>query len=311
MANLDISQEPHPNKLATIPAVTSWRDYLEMCKPRVVLLMLLCSMVGMFLATPAMVPWDILLFGNLGIALVAGSAAALNHLVDSRIDANMARTKARPIAQGRVTNVQAATFIAVTGVTGIAMLAILVNPLTAWLNLASWIGYGVVYTVYLKRATPQNIVIGGLFGAAPPLFGWTAVTNSLDGGGLLLVLIIFAWTPPHFWALAIERKEEYAKVNVPMLPVTHGVEYTKLHILLYTIVLFLVTLLPYFTGMSNLLYLGSAIVLGMGFLYWSVVLLKGTNRQAPMKTFRYSISYLMLLFLALLADHYLLPVGAV
>ncbi|MCB1646824.1 MAG: heme o synthase [Pseudomonadales bacterium] len=285
-----------------------WRDYLEMCKPRVVLLMLLCSMVGMFLATPGMVPWDILIFGNLGIALVAGSAAALNHLMDSRIDADMARTRNRPMAQGRVTQTQGAVFVAATGVLGTLILAVLINPLTAWLNIASWIGYGVIYTVYLKRATPQNIVIGGLFGAAPPLFGWTAVTNSIDPGGLLLVLIIFAWTPPHFWALAIDRKKEYEKVDIPMLPVTHGVEYTKLHILLYTIIMILVTILPFLIGMSNILYLASALILGGIFLYWSLVLLKGDNRKAPMETFRYSIVYLMLLFLALLLDHYLFPV---
>jgi len=272
------------------------------------MLMLLCSVAGMFLATPGMVPWDILLFGNLGIALVAGSAAALNHLLDSKIDADMARTRSRPVAQGRVTNVQGAVFVAATGILGFVLLYALVNPLTAWLNLASWVGYGVIYTAYLKRATPQNIVIGGLFGAAPPFFGWTAVTNSIDGGGLLLVLIIFAWTPPHFWALAIDRVDEYRKVDIPMLPVTHGEQYTKLHILLYTIVMILVTILPYLIGMSNLFYLVSALALGGGFLYWSLVLLKGTNRRAPRETFRYSIVYLMLLFLALLIDHYAFPV---
>lgn len=289
----------------------SWRDFLEMCKPKVVLLMLLCSLVGMFLATPGMVPLDIILFGNLGIALVAGSAAALNHLVDAKIDADMARTRNRPIATGRVSPIQGAAFVGATGIAGIAILALLVNPLTAWLNLFSWVGYGIIYSVYLKRATPQNIVIGGLFGAAPPLFGWTAVTGSIDSGGLLLVLIIFAWTPPHFWALAIERVEEYRKVDVPMLPVTHGTEYTKLHILLYTIIMVLITLLPYLTGMSNLLYFGAAIALGAGFLYWSVVLLWGNNRKAPMETFRYSIVYLMVLFIALLLDHWLLPVSYV
>ena len=281
-----------------------------MCKPRVVLLMLLCATVGMFLATPGMVPIDVLVIGNIGIALVAGSAAALNHLVDSKIDADMARTKARPMAQGRVSNRQGAMFVAITGLVGFGLLMVFINPLTAWLNFASWVGYGVIYTMYLKRATPQNIVIGGLFGAAPPLFGWTAVTNSLDGGGLLLVLIIFAWTPPHFWALAIERKEEYKKVDVPMLPVTHGVQYTKLHIVLYTIIMILVTVLPFLIGMSNVLYLVSALVLGGIFLYWSLVLLKGDNRQAPMKTFHYSIVYLGLLFLALLVDHYVMPVGS-
>lgn len=301
MANLDYTQT-----LET----PLWRDYLEMCKPRVVLLMLLCATVGMFLATPGMVPIDVLVIGNIGIALVAGSAAALNHLVDSKIDADMARTKARPMAQGRVSNRQGAMFVAVTGLVGFGLLMVFINPLTAWLNFASWVGYGVIYTMYLKRATPQNIVIGGLFGAAPPLFGWTAVTNSLDGGGLLLVLIIFAWTPPHFWALAIERREEYKKVDVPMLPVTHGVQYTKLHIVLYTIIMILVTVLPFLIGMSNVLYLVSALVLGGIFLYWSLVLLKGDNRQAPMKTFHYSIVYLGLLFLALLVDHYVMPVGS-
>jgi protoheme IX farnesyltransferase len=301
VANLDYTQ--------TLEAPL-WRDYLEMCKPRVVLLMLLCATVGMFLATPGMVPIDVLVIGNIGIALVAGSAAALNHLVDSKIDADMARTKARPMAQGRVSNRQGAMFVAITGLVGFGLLMVFINPLTAWLNFASWVGYGIIYTMYLKRATPQNIVIGGLFGAAPPLFGWTAVTNSLDGGGLLLVLIIFAWTPPHFWALAIERKEEYKKVDVPMLPVTHGVQYTKLHIVLYTIIMILVTVLPFLIGMSNVLYLVSALVLGGIFLYWSLVLLKGDNRQAPMKTFHYSIVYLGLLFLALLVDHYVMPVGS-
>lgn len=292
-------------------AIATWRDYLEMCKPKVVLLMLLCALVGMFLATPGMVPLDIIFFGTLGIALVAGSAAAMNHLLDARIDADMARTKQRPMAQGRVSNVQGGVFVALTGILGIGILAVMINPLTAWLNLLSWVGYGVIYTVYLKRATPQNIVIGGLFGAAPPLFGWTAVTNSIDGGGLLLVLIIFAWTPPHFWALAIDRMEEYRKVNIPMLPVTHGEQYTKVHILLYTIVMLLITIMPYLIGMSNLLYLVCALILGAGFLYWSLVLLRGRNRRAPIETFRYSIVYLMLLFVALLLDHWLLPVNYV
>jgi protoheme IX farnesyltransferase len=292
----------------TIQETPSWRDYYEMCKPRVVLLMLLCTLVGMFLATEGMVPWDILIFGNLGVALVAGSAAALNHMIDATIDARMARTMNRPIAQGRVSNTQGAVFVGVTGILGIAILALLVNPLTAWLNLASWVGYGVIYTIYLKRATPQNIVIGGLFGAAPPLFGWTAVTNSIDGGGLLLVLIIFAWTPPHFWALAIDRMEEYKKVDIPMLPVTHGEQYTKVHILLYTIILVLTTILPYVIGMSNILYLLSALALGAVFIYWSLVMLFTDNPKAPIETFKYSIVYLALLFIALLVDHYVFPV---
>jgi protoheme IX farnesyltransferase len=287
----------------------TWRDYYEMCKPRVVMLMLLCTVVGMFLATTGMVPWNILVFGNLGVALVAGSAAALNHLIDARIDARMARTQNRPVAQGRVSSLQGAIFIGVTGIAGLTILAVLVNPLTAWLNLASWVGYGIIYSVYLKRATPQNIVIGGIFGAAPPLFGWTAVTNSIDGGGLLLVLIIFAWTPPHFWALAIDRMEDYRKVDIPMLPVTHGEHYTKVHILLYTIIMIITSILPYLIGMSNLLYLVSAIALGAGFLYWSLKMLLGDDPRAPIETFRYSIFYLMALFIALLADHYIFPVS--
>ena len=287
----------------------SWRDYLEMCKPRVVLLMLLCALVGMFLATPGMVPLDTLVLGLVGIGLVAGSAAVVNHLADAHIDARMARTQARPVATGRVSQSQGIAFSALTGIVGMLILWFGVNPLTAWLNLASWVGYGIIYTAYLKRATPQNIVIGGLFGAAPPLFGWTAVTGSIDSGGLLLVLIIFAWTPPHFWALAIDRVNDYRKVDVPMLPVTHGTAYTKLHILLYTIIMVLISLLPYLTGMSNLLYFGAALALGAGFLYWSLVLLWGNNRKAPMETFRYSIFYLGALFVALLIDHYFFPVS--
>ena len=292
----------------TILQSPSWRDYLEMCKPRVVLLMLLCTLVGMFLATNEMVPFDVILFGSVGVALVAGSAAALNHLVDANIDSKMARTQHRPFAQGRVSNLQGTVFVGVTGIAGIGILAFMINPLTAWLNLASWLGYGVVYTMYLKRATPQNIVIGGLFGAAPPLFGWTAVTGSVDGGGLLLVLIIFAWTPPHFWALAIDRMEEYRDVDIPMLPVTHGAHYTKVHILLYTIIMVITSVLPFVIGMSNILYLLIALALGAGFLYWALVMLLTDDEKAPMETFRYSIFYLMALFVALLADHYFFPV---
>jgi len=287
----------------------SWRDYLEMCKPRVVLLMLICSVAGMFLATSSVVPLDVLIYGNIGIALVAGSAAVVNHIADAHIDSRMARTQSRPVATGRVSNRDAIIFSAVTGIIGLGMLWFLINPLTAWLNLASWVGYGLIYTFFLKRATPQNIVIGGLFGAAPPLFGWTAVTNSIDPGGLLLVLIIFVWTPPHFWALALERKDEYAEVGMPMLPVTHGEAYTRLHILLYTILLVLCTILPYLIGMSGPLYLAGALALGGGFLYWAIVLMRNNNPRAPMETFRYSIVYLGALFLVLLLDHYLLVQG--
>jgi protoheme IX farnesyltransferase len=286
----------------------TWRDYLELCKPRVVLLMLLCAVVGMFLATPGMVPIDVLIFGTIGIALVAGSAAAVNHLADAEIDARMARTQARPMATGRITMVQGIAFAALTGVTGFGVLHELVNPLTAWLNVASWVGYGLVYTLFLKRATPQNIVIGGLFGAAPPLFGWAAVSNSVEPGALLLVLIIFAWTPPHFWALALDRKEEYRNVNVPMLPVTHGETYTRWHILYYTLILLAVSLMPFVIGMSGLIYLFAAAALGIGFVYWAVILLNNKNPRAAIETFRYSIVYLAALFVALLVDHYL-PFG--
>ncbi len=286
----------------------AWRDYLEMCKPRVVLLMLLCAVVGMFLATPGMVPIATLVFATLGIALVAASAAVVNHIADAQIDARMARTHDRPIATGRVTSTNGLIFSAILGIAGMWVLHQFVNPLTAWLNLASWIGYGIIYTLFLKRATPQNIVIGGLFGAAPPLFGWAAVSNSVEPGALLLVLIIFAWTPPHFWALALDRKAEYAKANIPMLPVTHGDVYTRWHILFYTLILFAVSLLPYLIAMSGLIYLVSAAALGIGFLYWAVTLLRANNPSAPIETFRYSILYLGLLFTALLLDHYI-PLG--
>lgn len=292
-----------------VSGTASWRDYLEMCKPRVVLLMLLCALVGMYLATPGAVPLNTLVLGLLGIGLVAGSAAVVNHVADAHIDALMARTQDRPVATGRLSNTQAIVFSAIIGVAGMLILWLGVNPLTALLNFASWVGYGLIYTFWLKRATPQNIVIGGVFGAAPPLFGWTAVTNSVDPGGLLLVLIIFAWTPPHFWALALERKEEYAKAGVPMLPVTHGESFTRLHILLYTIILVIATVLPYLIGMSGLIYLAGALALGAGFLYWSVVLVRNKNPRAPMETFRYSILYLGLLFVFLLVDHYLITMG--
>ena len=284
-------------------------DYIELCKPKVVLLMLLCVMVGVCLASPSGVPLDVLLFCTVGVGLVASSAAVINHLADSHIDAKMARTQNRPVATGRVGQREGLIFAAILGVAGMLVLWFLTNPLTAWLNLCSWVGYGLVYTFFLKRATSQNIVIGGLFGAAPPLFGWTAVTNSIDGGGILLVLIIFAWTPPHFWALAVDRLEEYRKVDMPMLPVTHGVEYTNLHILLYTIVLIVVSVLPYVIGMSNLIYLIAALGLGAGFLYWAISMMRGKNPRAPIETFRYSILYLAVLFMALLVDHYAMPVS--
>ncbi|MDF1831682.1 MAG: heme o synthase [Porticoccaceae bacterium] len=286
--------------------VASWRDYLELCKPNVVLVMIVTSAIGMFMAVDAgsMVPMDVLVLGNLGIALCAASAATINHLVDRRIDLKMARTLNRPIAKGRVGSNQALTFSFVLGVAGMGILLVYINALTAWLTLASLLGYAVVYTLYLKRATPQNIVIGGLAGAAPPLLGWTAVTNNVDGYGLLLVLIVFIWTPPHFWALALHRKDEYAKADVPMLPVTHGERYTKIHILLYTLLLIIVTVMPYLTGMSGWLYLLGALVLGGGFLYWAIVLLLSDKPGLGMATFKYSIVYLLALFAIMLVDHY-------
>ena len=292
---------------ATI-ARASWRDYKELTKPNVVALMILTSVIGMCMAVPGMVPWQPLILGNLGIALCAGAAATVNHLVDQRIDQRMSRTRNRPVAQGRVGTLQASLFALVLGVAGMAILLIWINALTAWLTLASLVGYAFVYTLFLKRATPQNIVIGGLAGAAPPLLGWTAVTGEIHGHALLLVLIIFAWTPPHFWALAIHRREEYAAVDIPMLPVTHGVAFTKLHILLYTVIMFLITLLPFATRLSGPLYLVGAVALGIGFLYWAVVLMRGTNPNAPMETFKYSIIYLMALFVVMLLDHYLFPI---
>lgn len=282
----------------------SWRDYIELTKPRVVALMLLTSWIGMCLATPGWVPLDVVVFGNLGIALCAGSAAVINHIVDRRIDTLMARTQKRPIAGGRVEPLQAFLFALVIGTVGMVMLMVLINPLTAWLTLASLLGYAVIYTSLLKRATPQNIVIGGIAGAAPPLLGWTAVTGHFEGHALLLVLIIFAWTPPHFWALAIHRRDDYVKANIPMLPVTHGIQYTKLHIVLYTIILQIVSLLPFITGMSGLIYLTGSVVLGARFFYWSIVLMKGSKPDAAMSTFKFSIIYLMLLFVLLLVDHY-------
>ena len=287
------------------PRQALWRDYLELTKPRVVVMMLLTSLVGMFLATRAGVPWTILVFGNLGIGLCAGGAATVNHVVDRRIDAVMARTHKRPLAEGRVSPLAALSFALLLSVSGLALLLAFTNALAAWLTLASLLGYAIIYTGFLKRATPQNIVIGGLAGAAPPLLGWVAVTGQVTAEPLLLALIIFAWTPPHFWALAIHRKEEYAKAQIPMLPVTHGEHYTKVHILLYTFALLAVSLLPFVIHMSGLLYLVCALGLGARFLHWAWVLYRGAAPHAAINTFKYSIYYLFLLFIALLVDHYL------
>jgi len=289
----------------TSSTAASWRDYYELCKPRVVYLMILTSLVGMFLAVPGMVPLDILLLGNLGIALVASSGAVVNHLIDRKIDIKMARTHNRPVAQGRVEPMQAAMFALTIGVAGMAIMMIWVNALSAWLTLASFIGYAFIYTGYLKHATPQNIVIGGLAGAMPPLLGWSAVSNTIDPNALILVLIIFAWTPPHFWALAIHRKDDYAKSGVPMLPVTHGEHVTKIHILVYTVILVGTTALPYFSGLSGPFYLTAAMASGAGFLYYACKLMFRPKASTPMDTFRFSIIYLAIVFVALVIDHYL------
>ena len=292
-----------------IRSTAGWRDYLELTKPKVVALMLITSAIGMLLSTPGAIAWQVLILGNLGIAFCAGSAAAINHVVDRRIDVHMARTQRRPLAQGRVNPLHALLFALLLGVAGMAILLLWVNALTAWLTLGSLLGYAVVYTSFLKRATPQNIVIGGLAGAAPPLLGWTAVTGRIDAEALLLVLIIFAWTPPHFWALAIHRKAEYAKVAIPMLPVTHGEQYTKLHILLYTFMLFAVSLLPYVIHMSGPLYLLVAVGLGLRFIDWAWALYRDSRKHAAIKTFKFSLWYLLWLFVALLVDHYAGVVG--
>ncbi|RMF16268.1 MAG: protoheme IX farnesyltransferase [Gammaproteobacteria bacterium] len=284
---------------------TGWKDYLELTKPKVVALLILTALVGMLLAPHEGTPWTALIFGNLGIAMLAGAAAVINHVVDARVDAVMARTHRRPVAQGRVEPVKAMAFAAALGISGTALLALQVNLLTTWLTLASLMGYAVIYTLLLKRATPQNIVLGGLAGAAPPLLGWTAVTGEIHPHALLLVLIIFTWTPPHFWALAIHRREDYARAGIPMLPVTHGVRYTALQVLLYTILLLIVSLLPWLTGMSGPVYAVAATLLGFRFLQWALRMVYGADRLAPIRTFRFSITYLMLLFVALFADRYL------
>jgi heme o synthase len=280
------------------------RQYLELTKPRVVALIVFTAVIGMFLAVPGMVPLQPLVFGTVGIWLAAGSAAAINHLIDQRIERMMVRTAHRPLATGALTPTQVLVFAVALGSLSMAILIALVNPLTAALTFASLIGYAIVYTAWLKRATPQNIVIGGAAGAAPPVLGWAAVTGHVHPYALLLFLIIFVWTPPHFWALAIFRRDDYSRAQVPMLPVTHGVEYTRWHVLLYTVLLVVVTALPYLTGMSGLFYLGGALVLGAGFLYYATVLMNPPNEYFAMKVFNYSIIYLMALFAFLLIDHY-------
>ncbi len=282
-------------------------SYFELTKPRVVALIVFTAIIGMFLAVPAMPPWKLVLFGSLGIWLAASSAAAINHLLDQRIDALMARTAHRPLPTGGLNSRQVLLFAVALGVLSMAVLVWQVNVLTAVLTFASLIGYAIIYTGFLKRATPQNIVIGGAAGAAPPVLGWAAISNTVDPHALLLFLIIFVWTPPHFWALAIFRRDDYAKALIPMLPVIYGVTYTRWQILYYTILLLLVSLLPWITGMSGLFYLGGAAVLGAVFLYYAVRLLNPPDDFFAMEVFKYSIWYLMALFAFLLIDHWLLP----
>ena len=300
-----MTENHHPEQVASGSA--SWHDYYEMCKPKVVALLLLTAVIGMFLATPGMVPLDILFFGTLGIGMAAGAAAVVNHVVDRRIDAIMVRTDSRPIPKGKVTPKQAIIFASIMSVASMSMLYWLVNPITAWLTLFGLVGYAFVYTMYLKRATPQNIVIGGISGAIPPLLGWTSVTGvngEIPAHALLLVLIIYTWTPPHFWALAIHRRDDYAKAKIPMLPVTHGIEFTKTLVLLYTILLVITTVLPWLVGMSGLVYLIGALILGAMFIVMSFRLKYGTDEKQAIKTFGFSITYLMVLFLVMLVDHY-------
>ena len=280
-------------------------QYYELCKPRVVFLIVFTAVVGMILAVPGWPPVSPMIFGTIGIGLAASSAAAINHLLDQRIDAVMARTRNRPLPSGQLGAKQVLIFALALGLISMIVLTAWVNVLTAVLTFLSLIGYAIIYTVWLKRATPQNIVIGGAAGAAPPVLGWTAVTASVDPNALILFLIIYVWTPPHFWALAIHRRHDYAAVDIPMLPVTHGPRFTRWHILFYTILLVIVTTLPFLTGMSGLLYLAGVTVLNMGFLWYVLRLLSDNDERLPMQTFGYSIIYLMVLFVFLLADHFL------
>lgn len=287
-------------------SVLSWRNYLTLCKPNVVAEMLFTAIVGMLLAVPGMPPIALVIYSTAGIGLAAASAAAINHFIDRKADAEMSRTENRPLPKGHLNTTNVINFAVVLGVSSMLLLIFKVNALTAVLTFLSLFGYAIVYTVYLKRASPQNIVIGGAFGATPPLLGWCAMTGEIHPYALLLMLIIFVWTPPHFWALAIARREEYAKVNIPMLPVTHGAEFTRLQILLYTVLLLIVTLLPYLTGMSGWIYLASAVPLGLGFIYFAVLMMRNKDNKTAMKTFGYSIVYITVLFAGLLIDHYVM-----
>ncbi|PSW57103.1 heme o synthase [Photobacterium leiognathi] len=288
------------------PSVALWRDYLTMTKPKVVAMLLLTALVGMCLAVQGIPPADAVILGLAGIGLQSAAAAAFNHVLDRRFDAQMARTYHRPLAKGRVETWKAVVFATSLMLIGFALLMML-YALTAWLTMASLVGYALIYTVWLKHATPQNIVIGGLAGAAPPLLGWTAVTGQLDPHAFLLVMLVFAWTPPHFWALAIHRRDDYAKAGIPMLPVTHGIEYTKTMVLLYTLILFAVGLLPWLTSMSGWLYLVGSSVLNLGFIAYALKLKFADSEGHAWATFKYSIWHLLALFVVLLADHWLLP----
>lgn len=292
--------------LITPSTKANWRDYLALCKPKVVLLMLLTVLVGAFVATPGWPDLMTLNLALLGIACCAASGAAINHMIDHRLDAKMARTKNRPIVKGIVTPMQGLFFALVLAILGLSLLWYRVNPITAWLTLFSLIGYAVIYTLFLKRATPQNITIGGLAGAMPPLLGWTAITGQVEPNALLLVLIIFAWTPPHFWALALHRKDEYAQADIPMLPVTHGENFTRIHIVLYSMLLFATTLLPFVMGMSGFLYLVGVLALNLGQFQMVRKLFDAKQVQAPYQLFKYSIQYLFWLFIFILIDHFMI-----
>ncbi|MGZ8152817.1 MAG: heme o synthase [Methylovulum sp.] len=292
--------------MSTPSSALPWKSYLTLCKPNVVAEMLFTAIVGMLLAVPGMPPVDLTIYGIVGIALAASSAAAINHFIDRKADAEMARTEKRPLPAGNLSTTNVLGFAFILGVSSMLLLVFMVNMLTAVLTFLSLFGYAIIYTVYLKRASPQNIVIGGAFGATPPLLGWCAMTGEIHPYALLLMLIIFVWTPPHFWALAIARREEYAKVKIPMLPVTHGADFTRLQILLYTVLLLIVTLLPYLTGMSGLIYLALALPLGLIFIYFAILMMRYKDNKTAMKTFGYSIVYITVLFAALLIDHYVM-----
>ena len=281
------------------------KSYFELTKPKVVMMMLITAIVGMLLASKTLPPLSLIVISLLGIGLCASSAATINQIIDRNIDANMVRTSERPLPQGNITTLNASIFALILMIAGTTILVLKVNTLTALLTVSSLIGYAFIYTVFLKRATPQNIVIGGLAGAAPPLLGWTSISNSIDPNALLLVLIIFVWTPPHFWALAIYRREDYAKEAIPMLPVTHGIKFTKLQIILYTILLLIVSILPYIVLMSGRIYLFSALFLGLFYLYSSIKMYLTDDEKYPMISFQYSVYYIFLIFIALLADHFI------